>query len=110
MQAHGVQVIYSQRGEQADVVIRRLAPQVAHQGVVVTSDRNLATQVQQVGAEVIGAAEFGERLRKALSAGAKGKEDTQSDAPLPPPASRHRGAARRMSRAERARERRFRNL
>src|SRR3990172_2832679 len=34
-QASGVQVIYSQRGEQADAVIRRLAPEVAHQGVVV---------------------------------------------------------------------------
>lgn len=108
MQAQGVQVIYSQRGEQADAVIRRLAPQVAHQGVVVTSDRTLASQVQQVGAEVIGAAEFGERLRQALSAGAKGKGEAQADAPAP--ASQRKGAARRPSRAERARKGKFRNL
>jgi predicted RNA-binding protein with PIN domain len=103
-------VIYSQRGEQADDVIRRMAPQVAHQGVVVTSDRTLARHVERVGAEVIGSAEFGERLRTVLSH--SGREKTCEGTEVDPSASepQRKGAARRASRAERRRERKLRNL
>ena len=109
-QASGVQVIYSQRGEQADAVIRRLAPEVAHQGVVVTSDRALASSVQQAGAEVIGSVEFGERLRKALGAGERDTGGHASTTPDPSQPARQKGSARRASRAERERERKLRNL
>lgn len=109
-QTSGVQVIYSQRGEQADAVIRRLAPQVAHQGVVVTSDRALASHVQQAGADVIGSVEFGERLRKALVPGDKGTGGARSTMPEPSPEWPRKGASRRASRAERERERKLRNL
>jgi uncharacterized protein len=77
----GVQVIYSQRGEQADDVIRQMAPQVAHQGVVVTSDRVLAHHMQCLGAEVMASAQFGERLRTALE---KGGADDQQEANTSP--------------------------
>jgi predicted RNA-binding protein with PIN domain len=109
-QASGVEVIYSQRGEQADAVIRRLAPQVAHQGVVVTSDRTLASHVQQAGADVIGSVEFGERLRKALVTEEQGTRGQRSNTPDPSHTARHKGTARRASRAERERERKLRNL
>jgi predicted RNA-binding protein with PIN domain len=110
LHARGVQVIYSQRGEQADDVIRRMAPQVAHQGVVVTSDRPLSRHVERGGAEVIGSAEFGERLRTALSY--PGSERTREPPEVHPSASRpqQKGTARRASRAERRRERKLRNL
>ncbi len=108
--ARGVHVIYSQRGERADEVIRRLAPQVAHQGVVVTSDRALASLVRQTGAEVVGSAEFGERLRGALVTLDRGAADEPTEESAPPHRSQKKGASRRPSRAERARERKFRNL
>jgi uncharacterized protein len=110
LHARGVQVIYSQRGELADDVIRRMAPQVAHQGVVVTSDRPLARHVERAGAEVVGSAEFGERLRTALSH--SGRERTREGPEVDPSASdpQRKGTARRASRAERRRERKLRNL
>jgi hypothetical protein len=91
-------------------VIRRMAPQVAHQGVVVTSDRLLAQHVGRVRAEVIGSAEFGERLRTALSssAGERSHERPAGEPSASP--SPQKGTARRTSRAERRRERKLRNL
>ena len=110
LQSRGVQVIYSQRGEQADDVIRRMAPEVAHQGVVVTSDRSLAQHMQRVGAEVIASAEFGERLRAALSQWGREGSSDHPEAHLPAPRPPQKGATRRASRAERRRERKLRNL
>jgi predicted RNA-binding protein with PIN domain len=110
MNARGVQVIYSQRGEQADDVIRRMAPEVAHQGLVVTSDRALAHHIQRLGAEVISAGEFGGRLRTALRGEAKGGSDAQQEMPSLPRQRQQKGPARRASRAERRRERKLRNL
>jgi predicted RNA-binding protein with PIN domain len=110
LNTRGVQVIYSQRGEQADDVIRRVAPQVAHQGVVITSDRALAQHMQRLGAEVVGSAEFAERLHAALFEGEKGRTDDLQEAYVPPGQPHQKGAARRASRAERRRERKLRNL
>jgi uncharacterized protein len=107
----GVQVIYSQRGEQADEVIRRGAPQLAHQGVVVTSDRALASDMRQRGVEVISSAEFGERLRRALTASEREETDAPDEESTPQPRPLNKvGRSRRPSRAERRRERRLRNL
>ena len=110
MNTRGVEVIYSQRGEQADEVIRRVAPLVAHQGVVVTSDRALAQHLQRLGAEVIGSAEFGERLRAALFEAERGETGAQQGASSPLRQSQRKRPARRASRAERRRERKWRNL
>jgi predicted RNA-binding protein with PIN domain len=110
LHSRGAQVIYSQRGEQADDVIRRMAPQVAHQGVVVTSDRALAQHAERVGAEVVGSAEFGERLRRALSSSETGRPRDPPEGHPSAPQPRLKGAARRASRAERRRERKLRNL
>jgi uncharacterized protein len=110
LHSRGVQVIYSQRGEQADDVIRRMAPQVAHQGVVVTSDRPLAQHVARVGAEVIGSAEFAERLRTALSYSGRERtcEPLEGHSSVSQP--QQKGSAHRASRAERRRDRKLRNL
>jgi predicted RNA-binding protein with PIN domain len=80
----GVQVIYSRRGGPADDVIRRMASHVAHQGVVVASDRALARHTECEGAEVIGSAEFGERWRTALPSSGRGETDRPE---MPHPAS-----------------------
>jgi predicted RNA-binding protein with PIN domain len=106
----GVQLIYSQRGEQADDVIRRMAPQVAHQGVVVTSDRLLARHMERVGAEVIGSGEFGERVCRALSQSGGERTYERPEESSAASQAQQKGTARRASRAERRRERKLRNL
>jgi predicted RNA-binding protein with PIN domain len=110
MNARGVRVVYSQRGEQADEVIRRMAPEVAHQGLVVTSDRALAGHIQRLGAEVISAGEFGGRLRAALGEEARGGSDVQKEECSQRGQCQQKGPARRASRAERRRQRKLRSL
>jgi uncharacterized protein len=110
MNTRGVEVIYSQRGERADDVIRRVAPQVAHQGIVVTSDRALAQHMRRLGAEVIGSADFGARLHAVLFEAEKDGTGAQQDAYASPRQSQQKGPARRPSRAERRRERKLRSL
>jgi predicted RNA-binding protein with PIN domain len=110
LNARGIQVIYSQRGEQADEVIRRMGPQVAHQGIAVSSDRALARYLGQLGVEVIGSSEFGARLRAALQdRRQEGTDGQQNDFPSPPQSNPKR-TGRRASRAERWHQRRLRNL
>jgi uncharacterized protein len=111
-QSRGVQVIYSQRGEQADEVIRRMAAHVAHQGLVVTSDRALAGTLERLGADVIDSASFGQRLQAALLEVDRGKDEDDGEevdgrSALP---WTKKGRARRLSRAARQREHKRRNL
>lgn len=108
--SHGIQVIYSQRGEQADEVIARMGPQVAHQGIVVSSDRALTNRLERQGVEVIGSSAFGERLHAALQPGPKNAPDDAQETGSSSPQGRAPGSGRRGSRAERRRERRLRNL
>jgi uncharacterized protein YaiI (UPF0178 family) len=111
-QSRGVQVIYSQRGEQADDVIRRMASQVAHQGIVVTSDRVLADTLERLGADVMDSKAFGERLLGALQGGARGKDrDNAPGTGGQAPGSRQKkGRSRHPSRAARQRDHKLRNL
>jgi predicted RNA-binding protein with PIN domain len=107
-QSRGVQVIYSQRGEQADDVIRRMASHVAHQGMVVTSDRALAGALERLGADVIDSESFGERLQAALLGAARGKDGDVGEQSMAP--QNKKGPSRRPSRAVRQREHKRRNL
>jgi uncharacterized protein len=111
-QSRGVQVIYSQRGEQADDVIRRMAPQVAHQGLIVTSDRTLAGAVARLGADVIDSKSFGERLQAALLGTERGKagDSAEGVGEQSMGQRKKKGHSRRPSRAARQREHKRRNL
>ncbi len=62
----GVTVIYSQRGEQADQVITRLAETMGNACAVVTSDREVQRSVAPFGCAVLFSGEFDLRLRRAL--------------------------------------------
>jgi hypothetical protein len=111
-QCRGVRVIYSQRGEQADDVIRRMASYVAHQGIIVTSDRSLADTLVRLGADVMDSKAFGERLHAALQDGERGKErnSTPDTGGQALESGQKKGRARHPSRAARQRDQKLRNL
>ena len=59
----GIEVMYSRRGEQADLVIQRLAAEFGCDCAVVSSDREVQAFAKAQGAFVMGAAEFDAKLR-----------------------------------------------
>jgi hypothetical protein len=85
---------------------------VAHQGIVVTSDRALADTLERLGADVMDSKAFGERLQAALQGGERGKDrDSDPDTGGQTHGSRQRkGRARHPSRAARQRDHKLRNL
>jgi predicted RNA-binding protein with PIN domain len=99
----GVGVIYSRRGEKADEVIKRLLAAERQRAVVVTSDREIQTWAQEMGAAWISAGQFeSEHLL--------GGEET-AEAPEEGGARRRKkGPARRLPKVQRRREQRLKKL
>jgi uncharacterized protein len=58
----GIHVIYSKRGERADLVIQRLAREYGAQCAVVSSDHEIVNSAEAHGALVIGARTFADKL------------------------------------------------
>jgi hypothetical protein len=81
-------------------VIRRMGPQVADQGIAVSSDRALARDLAHLGVEVIGSSEFRARLRAALQHRVQEGTDDQQDVLPSTPHSQPKSAGRCASRAE----------
>lgn len=104
--SHGVQVIYSRRGERADEVIKRLLAREGPRALVVTSDRELQLRAEAVGAAWVSALEFDLRAAQAVAPPADPEEEDAP--PLRGPAKK--GPARRLSKRERRRRQRLRNL
>jgi hypothetical protein len=59
---HGITVIYSKRGEEADEVIKRIVKRGRSSIVVVTSDRSIADAATRCGGTAIPSTEFDLRL------------------------------------------------
>jgi predicted RNA-binding protein with PIN domain len=93
----GITVIYSQRGEQADAVIVRLAETMGNACAVVTSDREVQRLVTPLGCTVLFSGEFDLRLRRALS----GEEEPIVPSPRTRPKS---GNPARRPKSERKRQ------
>ncbi|MDA8141212.1 MAG: NYN domain-containing protein [Desulfobacteraceae bacterium] len=68
----GIELYYSAPGELADSVIKRMAGQHKQKLAVVSSDREVADYAARVGAAVISAAEFEDRLMMARMMEQKG--------------------------------------
>ncbi len=94
----GIRIIYSRQGEKADAVIVRMARGKGNGCAVVTSDREVRTAVEKIGAAVIYAAEFNDILRNLQRTGS----DEDDDPDLMPESFRH-GNPHRLSKAERQR-------
>ncbi len=103
-QVGGIGVRYSRRGETADAVIVRLAAEGGEGVVVVSSDREVQDAARRQRAASLSAEEFIERLAASRLASLKGEEEA------PRPQKSQKGAARRLPKAERRRERRLRGI
>jgi len=97
--AGGVRIAFSNRGELADAVIKRLAAREREKALVVSSDLDIVRFAQERGAAVISAPEFEDKMRMAglMEAGA-GEEPGENGWV---PTTRKKGPRRRLSRKQR---------
>lgn len=100
----GMLVIYSRRGEKADEVIKRLLATERQRAVVVTSDREIQTWAQQVGAVWISAGQF--ELEHLMPRGA----ETDEEAEAADSSRSKKGPAHRLPKAQRRRRQRLKKL
>lgn len=99
-----ITVIFSQKGEKADSVIQRLARELGHGCIVVTSDREVRSAVETSGAVAIYAGEFNAKLRNP-------DEDNSRDEDLERSRfEEKRGNPKRLSKTERKRRERLKKL
>jgi uncharacterized protein len=108
-QIKGIGIHYSQIGEQADAVIKKLATHFREKALVVTSDRDIADFVALKGATPISSPEFEERLVLAAHMETKGLEDNQDNSGWNP-TTRKKGPQRRLSKKDRRRKVKLRKL
>jgi predicted RNA-binding protein with PIN domain len=104
----GIRVIYSGRGETADLLIKRICQAESRNLLVVTSDRELAGYAEGCGATTIDSGEFEAKMEMALYLDNKGsQEEDEGEAWRPSAGTRKKGPSRRPSKKERKqRERR----
>jgi uncharacterized protein len=108
-QIKGIDIRYSQIGQQADEVIKKLATHFREKALVVTSDRDIAEFVSLKGATPISSPEFEERLVLAAYLETKGMEDNQDNSGWNP-TTRKKGPQRRLSKKDRRRKVKLRKL
>jgi len=112
-QTGGITVIYSQQGETADAVIKRLAREMGSGCVVVSSDREVRRSAEGSGATAIYVTEFSARLRDMDQTGPKGDQDDPGEFAAPASALSRRtkkGNPRRLSKIERRRREKLKKL
>jgi uncharacterized protein len=109
----GIRVIYSQQGETADNVIKRLAREMGSGCVVVSSDREVRRSAEGSGAAAVYVTEFSARLKNMDRIGLKSEEeDTEEIEASPQVQSRptKKGNPRRLSKIERRRREKLKKL
>ena len=93
--AGGIAVVYSRLGEKADAVIVRIARTQSSGAVIVTSDREIRSAVERLGAATVSAAEFN-RILRSLDGSPRDDDDEEEDL-----RTAKRGNANRLSKSER---------
>lgn len=97
----GIDLRYSQPGESADTVIKRMAAGQREKLMVVSSDNEVAAYAAAKGAAVISSAEFEERMAMARMADAKGAGEENSVSVDRSSTTKKRGPARRLPKRQR---------
>lgn len=100
----GLLIIYSRRGEKADEVIKRLLATERQRAVVVTSDREIQTCAQGLGAAWITAPQF-EMQHMLAQEGEAAAEPEEAEA-----RRLKKGPARRLPKSQRRRQQRLKKL
>jgi hypothetical protein len=96
----GIELRYSEPGELADAVIKRMASREREKMMVVSSDNDIVRFAQARGAGSISANEFEERLRMAQMMSGKGTTESEPSEGWAA-TTRKRGPAKRLPKRER---------
>ncbi len=98
--AKGIAIRFSHGGESADDVIRRMARREKAKALVVSSDREVMTAAESVGATVMGSAAFEDKIAMARYLSMKGDgESIESEGWVP--TTRKKGPSRRLPKRKR---------
>jgi len=92
----GIDLIFSQLGEKADDVIKRLVKDKGPGKVVITSDRDVARYAEKMGAAVIPSEQFRERMDRPFVSGGKDTDEEEDEQP----GFKRKGPSRRLSKKE----------
>jgi predicted RNA-binding protein with PIN domain len=92
----GIDLIFSQLGEKADDVIKRLVKEKGPGKVVITSDRDVARYAERMGAAVIPSEQFRERMDMSSVTGEKDAEEGEDERT----GIKRKGPSRRLSKKE----------
>jgi predicted RNA-binding protein with PIN domain len=104
----GIEVVFSRHGERADQVIARMAEELGSACLVVSSDREVARNVQTAGGMAVSAGEFETRLAQAVSL--HPEKDIPLDETDAIPKAEKKGNPRRLSKQERKKRLRLNKL
>ncbi len=108
-QQRGVRIIFSQAGEKADDVLKRMAAEKKKGIVIVTSDREIAYFAIKKGAASISIEEFNTRIEMAKLYSFKGQVEEKDFEPRPL-APQKKGPAHKLSKSKRRAELSFKKL
>ena len=110
-QEKGVRVVFSDRNETADTVIKRMCEKEGGKLTVVTSDRDLGRCAASFGAVVIDVEEFEGKLEMVLYLDGKGAEvDEEKEGRQRGLDTRKVGPSKRLSKGERRKRQRLRKV
>ncbi|MEE4113627.1 MAG: NYN domain-containing protein [Desulfobacteraceae bacterium] len=98
-QIKGIAIRFSQGGESADDVIRRMVRREKAKALVVSSDREVVTSAESAGATALGSAAFEEKIAMARYLAIKGGEESASTGWVP--TTRKKGPSRRLPKRKR---------
>jgi hypothetical protein len=96
----GIAIRYSQGGESADDVIRRMAQREKAQALVVSSDREVMDAAESAGATVMASAAFEDKIAMARYLAVKGGAEAVESAGWVP-TTRKKGPSRRLPKRKR---------
>jgi predicted RNA-binding protein with PIN domain len=105
----GIDIIYSQRGETADEVIKRLVTHAREELVVVTSDREINDFCQSRKCEVIPSPLFEERVERCCLARMKGLKEDDGET-MVAHSTKKKGPSRKLPKSMRRRLQRLKKL
>jgi predicted RNA-binding protein with PIN domain len=91
----GIDILFSRKGETADMVIKRMAAKEKERALVVSSDRDIVSFVTSVGSASIGSRAFEDKIFQALYSGEKGGMEDSPDTGWVP-TTRKKGPSRRL--------------
>ena len=104
----GINIIFSRRGEKADQVICRMVSGGGTRYIVVSSDREVQNKITSEGAVAVSSEEFDGLLSMAIhSDGEMSMDDEDYEPTL---STKKKGNPRKLSRAERRKKKKLKNL